>query len=62
MSRHEVYYQQRVVPCPCGSHEAYWHTGTADDIGTRFYACDACWASHPQNPAQKARAHAEAQR
>lgn len=28
-----------VVPCECGSREAYWH-----DIGTgkRVYACDPC--------------------
>ena len=40
MSRHEVYYRQRVVPCECGSTDPYWH-GPA--TGVREYCCDACW-------------------
>lgn len=35
-----AYYAQRVVPCECGSREAYWH-GPED--GLREYACDPCW-------------------
>lgn len=45
--RHEVYYHQRVVPCECGSHEAYYH-GPED--GRREYCCDKCWKYNPFNP------------
>jgi hypothetical protein len=41
MSRHETYYQQKVVPCECGSHEAYWH---GPEGGVRVYCCDKCWS------------------
>jgi hypothetical protein len=40
MSRHEAYHQLKIVPCPCGSTEPYWH-GPTD--GRREYCCDACW-------------------
>lgn len=40
MSRHETYYQQRPVPCECGSHDAYWH---GPEQGLREYCCDDCW-------------------
>ena len=40
MSRHEVYYQQRITPCECGSTVPYWH-GPHD--GLREYMCDNCW-------------------
>jgi hypothetical protein len=40
MGRHEHYYQPRVVPCECGSRDAYWH-GPED--GAREYCCDDCW-------------------
>ena len=40
MSRHETYYQQRPVPCPCGGSGAYWH---GPEHGLRGYYCDVCW-------------------
>ncbi len=40
MCRHGLYYQQRIVPCECGSHEPYWH---GDEHGLRIYCCDECW-------------------
>lgn len=42
-----TYYAQRVIPCECGSREAYWHGTTL-----RWYGCDACWVKiKAQNPA-----------
>lgn len=38
MSRHEQYYQQKRIPCECGSHDAYWHGDTQ-----RVYVCPRCW-------------------
>jgi hypothetical protein len=35
-----AYAAQRVVPCECGSRDAYWH---GPENGTREYACDPCW-------------------
>lgn len=33
-------YIQKIVPCECGSREAYWH---GPPEGMRDYCCDACW-------------------
>lgn len=41
-----------IVPCPCGSREAYWH---GDPEGYRVYCCDKCWAWNPHNPKRKKR-------
>ena len=35
-----TYYAQRVIPCECGSRDAYWH---GPEHGSRVYACDSCW-------------------
>lgn len=32
----------KIVPCPCGSTEPYWHDADHDGI-RREYCCDACW-------------------
>lgn len=34
------YYSPKIVPCECGSADAYWH-GPED--GLREYCCDFCW-------------------
>jgi len=31
---------QTIIPCDCGSTEAYWH---GDRSGHREYCCDECW-------------------
>ena len=46
MGRHEVYYQPRAVPCPCGSMSAYWHGPSS---GMRVYCCDGCWQAMPHS-------------
>lgn len=40
MSHGQPPHIQRIVPCECGSTNAYWH-GPVD--GAREYACDRCW-------------------
>lgn len=35
-------YVQRVVPCTCGSRDAYWH---GPKEGLREYMCSACYAA-----------------
>ena len=46
-----TYAAQKVVPCPCGSPEPYWH-GPED--GLREYCCDVCWARRKLEDAQRA--------
>lgn len=31
-------YVQKIIPCECGSTDAYWHGDTL-----RFYGCLTCW-------------------
>ncbi len=38
--RHGIYYGPKVVPCECGSTEAYWH----GPEGLRTYSCNRCAA------------------
>lgn len=57
MSRHEVYYQQRIVPCECGSLEPYWH-GPTD--GARTYCCDECWEKLKARKTKKVASHERA--
>lgn len=33
---------QRIVPCECGSSEAYWH---GPPEGIRVYCCNVCWVA-----------------
>jgi len=39
MSHGQPPHIQHIVPCACGSHDAYWH-GPED--GARVYCCDVC--------------------
>lgn len=41
MSARGTYYAMKIIPCPCGSHEPYWH---GPEGGLREYCCDRCWA------------------
>lgn len=40
MSHGQPPHVQKIVPCECGSSDAYWH-GPED--GLREYCCDRCW-------------------
>ena len=40
MSHGQPPHIQRIVPCHCGSRDAYWH---GQEDGEREYCCDRCW-------------------
>lgn len=43
-------YIQKVIPCECGSRDAYWH----GDL-LRVYCCDKCWQKHPDREDEDSR-------
>lgn len=50
MSKSSNYSVLRIVPCECGSTDAYFH-GPED--GLREYCCDSCWAVRHTTPKQR---------